>query len=687
MAGILLLVAAAGLAYAYLGEDALRAELDRRWPPVTPDQQRQVAIDSAASALKALSAPNVAAGADVATIQAIAFDEVKSKGITKLALVTDHQLLRMTADFDLTLTPEDLPKDSDKRTLVTALAPHVVGEVEMFLTAAASMLETPQRALLVKLLPAVSRVRIDKLAVKGSYDVTAAADAIALLLNRYTDNLSGALSESPFMNVTLPATLQDGFDPSGPIKVDLKEAPDLKLTLSAHPIKSPFRLGAAAWLIDADKVIAMVELEPLDKLAAQNDPTKASFDQVNVTFKKSLQGGLGITDPPPGVWAALGKELVAHGLDSAFAQAQPCLDGAGPIPKETFSAKIPTPDGSGIECRPTGDCTPTDDCTPTGDCTPTDDCTPSGNCDAVNTRDCSACLVHNPFGGCVVRGNDPTCEATKAAQNAAAKAACEAQKSTAKATCEGQKSAAKAICEGQKSAAKAICEEQKTQKKAQCEAKKEGQRLGCETEKGAIVALHRTGNIGNVDGSAAGTGSLKLCFQEVHFGDALDKLSLSVAASGSAALDVHFKFVPLDVGGHILCPLEWTADKNITTSAPPQSVGVSVSLAREDASGALTYQGRLEELPIKLHFQPSPLSLVLQNVNFALACPVAAGLINGLTLGLGPFIPEFLKDYTYKSKPITFSFTPDLPKQSILGHSVKPKLTETPLALILSGEP
>jgi hypothetical protein len=38
---------------------------------------------------------------------------------------------------------------------------------------------------------------------------------------------------------------------------------------------------------------------------------------------------------------ALSKALVAQALDSAFAQAQPCLDGSGPIPKETFSAKIP----------------------------------------------------------------------------------------------------------------------------------------------------------------------------------------------------------------------------------------------------------------------------------------------------------------------------------------------------------
>ena len=166
---------------------------------------------------------------------------------------------------------------------------------------------------------------------------------------------------------------------------------------------------------------------------------------------------------------------------------------------------------------------------------------------------------------------------------------------------------------------------------------------------------------------------------------ALDKLTLTLAASGSAALGTHFKFVPLDVGGHILCPFEWTADKDITTSIPPQSIGVNLTLASETDAAALTYRGKLDELPIKLHFEPSPLSLVLQNVNFDLACPVAAGLINGLTLGLAPFIPELLKDYSYKLAPMTFSFAPDLPTQSILGRSIKPKLSETPLALVVSG--
>jgi hypothetical protein len=59
---VVLILAVGSGAYSYLHYDRLRAELDRRWPPVTADQQRQTAIDSAATAFKALAAPNVAAG-------------------------------------------------------------------------------------------------------------------------------------------------------------------------------------------------------------------------------------------------------------------------------------------------------------------------------------------------------------------------------------------------------------------------------------------------------------------------------------------------------------------------------------------------------------------------------------------------------------------------------------------------
>jgi hypothetical protein len=71
---------------------------------------------------------------------------------------------------------------------------------------------------------------------------------------------------------------------------------------------------------------------------------------------------------------------------------------------------------------------------------PNIDCTPTQNC-TLNSddRECNRCLV-SVFNHCTVRGNDPACEAAKAAQNAmyaAQKTQCETQKAAQKAACEG----------------------------------------------------------------------------------------------------------------------------------------------------------------------------------------------------------------------------------------------------------
>ena len=63
------------------------------------------------------------------------------------------------------------------------------------------------------------------------------------------------------------------------------------------------------------------------------------------------------------------------------------------------------------------------------------------------------------------------------------------------------------------------------------------------------------------------------------------------------------------------------------------------------------------------------------------------GGINGLTLGLGPLLPEFLKDFTYKTKPVSFSFSPTLPTQTVLGRKIKPVLSENSAAFVLTGNP
>jgi hypothetical protein len=144
--------------------------LNRNWPAVSLDQQRQAAIDSTASALLTLTSPNVAAGVDAKTIQSVAFEKVKSRGVSKLEVAIDRQLLRLTADFDVTLKPDDLPPGSDKRPLVEKWKPQIAGHIDLFLGAAATLTTGSERAIEVRLLPSLGEVKIDKVTIEGSVD-------------------------------------------------------------------------------------------------------------------------------------------------------------------------------------------------------------------------------------------------------------------------------------------------------------------------------------------------------------------------------------------------------------------------------------------------------------------------------------------------------------------------------------
>jgi hypothetical protein len=93
-----------------------------------------------------------------------------------------------------------------------------------------------------------------------------------------------------------------------------------------------------------------------------------------------------------------------------------------------------------------------ENCSSIKDCTPTRDCATSSY--QPDTRECHACLLKNPLtGNCIQRGNDPICEASKAAQNAAMAQAVAAKRME----CESAKTSEKLLCETAKSKAIAQC--------------------------------------------------------------------------------------------------------------------------------------------------------------------------------------------------------------------------------------
>jgi hypothetical protein len=85
------------------------------------------------------------------------------------------------------------------------------------------------------------------------------------------------------------------------------------------------------------------------------------------------------------------------------------------------------------------------------------DCIDKMNCKIVvkkDARNCRKCLAINPFGGCLAKGNDPTCEVSKASQNAFY----EAQAASNRLDCELRKQESKSSCEMNKILRTTECE-------------------------------------------------------------------------------------------------------------------------------------------------------------------------------------------------------------------------------------
>src|SRR5262245_51050040 len=143
---LLLVVLTGGGALYALSGDNLRDVINAHWPPVTPEQQRQKAIDGALAALDAISNPNIAAGVDLKTIETVGSELLKGKGVTKLTVETDRQLLKVTAAFDLSLSPGDAGDDPQKRAWIERLKPHAMGRAELFLSATTTIVTAPKRA-------------------------------------------------------------------------------------------------------------------------------------------------------------------------------------------------------------------------------------------------------------------------------------------------------------------------------------------------------------------------------------------------------------------------------------------------------------------------------------------------------------------------------------------------------------
>ena len=652
LAGGIGVIIAAVVAYYSLRGDPIVDLLNTKWQAVSIEQQRQKAIDGSASALKMFPSANVAAGVDVKTILQVVGPLLTPEGVTSIRVKGDEQLLHVAADFKRVFGPDDVPADSKYRGLLMATKPDIQGTISLSLGIAGAAPDQKSAKLQLKILPVFNNLHVAKVVLAEKADATAAGDALSFVLNRYASNVTAALNEIPILDVSVPTTLPGLDDPAGSIKISIPSAPDVKVSASAKPITNPFRVAGIATLIDGDHLIATARLVPTTDAPPNLGTVSSTFAAMKADLFSHLKEGLDISGPPDGVWVAVGKALLADGLNSAFAQAEPCVSAQGPIPKQSLTKTVPLPSDDGKQCDP------------------------SDKCDLqVDKRDCRrppSCTHNHDERNCSGLGK-PFCEAAKATQNVAYDAdfnRCNAGAWITDQGCELEKGTQNGIY----AANKAACETGKTTKQAACEAAKKG-----------LEELARTGNLANIDVSMGGPANLKICFSKVKASETLGDMSLALGMEGSADIASHIKFVPLDIVGHLACPAEWTDDRTIKVTIPNQTMPVNVTLAARRVDGKQFYDGHVADVTLKLHFDPSPTVVLLRSANFTLACLPLAGLINAVTFNLAPLIPELLKDFDYKQKEIHFSFTPQLPQVKVLKSDIDAALSDTPKALTLAG--
>ena len=211
-------------------------------------------------------------------------------------------------------------------------------------------------------------------------------------------------------------------------------------------------------------------------------------------------------------------------------------------------------------------------CAPIRSCS-RDACTSNRDCSQPHdTRDCRACILRAPRicvpnipsgqtchgGHCIQMGNDPTCEAAKAAQNAAYEAA-------------------RIACEAQRTSEIGACELRETAALAECEVSRATEVLACEARRGVESVLAEFGGVGAISADLAVTYSGHVEVDPFVFEPDLSAHA-NLRATASARATGEIAFTPYDIAGHLACGTNWRRPLEIAANAPETALILSAQL-------------------------------------------------------------------------------------------------------------
>jgi hypothetical protein len=663
-----ILLAAASLLTGCRG-DPIADALNKFFPPVSADDQRQKAIDSTATTLGAMGSPNVAAAFSLKEVERLVLsNDLKAQGVKSIELSGSEQLVEATLTFEKKFTEADAIGDPSVAEVFKRLRPTMSGTVAAYLGLGAVAPGTSSDMKMnLSLLPGVSRIQIDKVELAGTLDVTSAGAAVAAFLTKYRDNLTGYLTTQPFATVSLPSVAPAVQDPSGILRID-EGGKDVTVTIDAKPPGSPGRVGAIAWLITDGVLATVVQVIP----PGVSVPPAAA-KEIDHTFRAIKGQILGLIEASFGVkdldaapnWVAVRKDLIAVTANTLVNQAAACVSASGTAHQKT-ETKVPMPSADDVNCTQRS-------------CSSNRECTFEASKD---TRDCDTCLLSRPVvcapricdpwgnncigggctgGGCIQRGNDLICEAAKAAQNLAYNVAANAKK----ADCDRLKNQEILACQGEALVEKSLCD------------------AGRETLR---VIKRASGNFANVDVSTnVSTNDLKICLTTFNISPGFDKVALQLHGSGSARAKVNVNFVPLDIVGHLACHFPWSDAETFTAQLRDPAVSFEANLAVRSESGQAVLDFNVQETMVKLEISPSPTEyLVLKPSMMSVSCS-GLNFIKPLVVLLTPFIPTLRGEVDHKLKQQQVSLRVPLPQQEINGIVLKQQFKPTEQALLLSA--
>ena len=638
----------------------LKDILNKKWPPVSVDQQRQMAIESTAKALAGLPAPNIGVGVKLSDAKTVLLDDnLRKQGVTDVEVEGGRQLLKIQVKFSRQFTEVDAGDNENLRKLLISLKPDIAGAIVVYAGVTGGLSTAgPTPVLELRVLPSVSSLAIDKIKVAEKVDATAVGEALAGLLDRYKDNVSGELSRAAFTRASVPALAPKPLDLSQSFKVS-SGGVVATIDVKANPITVPVMLTGVAWLVTDKELTALIQLDPVasapassaasapllavravDAASAASAPSTATsasaqsaaaptFEAVERRITDLTKIAFDVPDAANSNWVAVRKELLAFATNSAVTQAGACVAAAAQAPQQNVNATIPMPKADDISCGQDAPC----------------------NLDACPFR--MEEVNYNCGDGLWSVG----CRLNQGAENDRRRIAANA----AVAACQERTRQEKAICETGKVASKGLCE-------------------------AAKVSLRALGpNFGRVEVDVnARTNGVRVCLRDFVLSPQLDRVQFALDVQGKALADVNAHFTPLDIAGHLTCQFPWTQAQTFEASLRDSRIGIASPLqlvADKDGAHVLF---TTEPLAVKGKLSPTPMEFLLSSTNMRLACPVT-NIATPVAIALTPFIKELRGEIDYTLPPQAAKLDLPLPVQTVGKATIVPNVLVTGPALAVTG--